>query len=173
MRPPTFSDLISRIHESLKNPGSIAYSEAMKKLNEKWIWGFTGLLYIPFEGVFIEDNPRVEGNKLKMDRSNLTKRLERKDPSVRFVELGFIINYLTDSCIDKHPLIKGLAGEEGAAKLEQISFKYTGYSCIHSLDELKKPFAAVTSLASYSSGKNLDIDCLSGTKAKEKGYCLI
>jgi hypothetical protein len=34
-------------------------SQTASSLKNRWLWGFTGALYVPREGIFIEDNPSV------------------------------------------------------------------------------------------------------------------
>ena len=81
---------------------------------------FTETLYVS-NGVYIQDRPDF----LRfMDESDLIKRLERNDSSVRFVPFGFKIGEMTCSELAKNPFVIGLSGEEGAQKLAEVSGKY-------------------------------------------------
>jgi hypothetical protein len=89
-----------------------------------WLWMFTGNLYVPNEGVYIQDNPPVIDKEIHMKKEELVEKLESGDRSVRFVPFGFKIEEQTPSELEKNPYIVGLVGEEGAEKLAEIVEKY-------------------------------------------------
>lgn len=112
---------------------------------------FTGTLDVEGEGTYIQDFPEIRDDKVFMKKSDLIKKLELNDPSVRFVPYD---GYDNRSLGDKktNNLLKGLAGEEGAEKLAYIAssigkmkiseFCFGGYS---------KSFSGLTSISYYTS----------------------
>ena len=95
------------------------HSEDIMPLMKKgWFWTNNSLLWIP-EGVYIEDNPRIEGNQVyRMNKRDLKQRVDNKDENVRYVP------YASHSKLDKEEFLIGLAGEEGAKKLVKVTDKH-------------------------------------------------
>ncbi len=84
------------------------------------LWMFTGNLYSPRGGAYIQDDPPIINKRISMTKSELVKKLELSDTSVRFISPGYKTGELTPSEIAKHPYIKGLATQEGAEKLAEL-----------------------------------------------------
>ncbi len=122
LRVPTFAETVSLVYASLNFNGECHNEAARLAINPVfWLWASTANLYSREEGVYVQDNPRIEESELIMNRETLLKKLEQKDSSVRFVPFGFKERELTPRELEKHPLIVALAGEEGAEKLSQIA----------------------------------------------------
>jgi len=133
-RMPTLTESVSIIHAALHYPevhqnSSIqTYRELItNKLYEgRWIAGNTGILYIPGEGLYVKDDPRVEittdclrAIEILMKKEDLEARLKEGDRRVRFVPDGYEVENLKEG-VRTNPAIVGLVGQEGAKKLAEI-----------------------------------------------------
>ncbi len=108
---------------------------------------FTGILY-SMEGMFIEDNPKIEGaptsiftSGVVMDLSDLEKRLKDGDPNVRYVPYGCKSGYQTPEEFLENPLARVLVGEEGVEKLAEIGrelFASRGKKVLWSIEPKKE-----------------------------------
>ncbi len=128
LKQPTVAQMTSLIYACFKNHKDKHAHEIIRLMKNHLLWGFTGNLYVPNEGVYIQDNPKIEKRELVMDKKDLIKKLESNDSSVRFVPFGFKLESQSALELSKNPYIIGLAGEDGADKLAQIADMYQGTS---------------------------------------------
>ncbi|HIH17208.1 MAG TPA: hypothetical protein HA282_05120 [Nanoarchaeota archaeon] len=128
---PTMEQIASFLHEAWQDPKE-EYSRSMiSKLGTNFLLTFNGLLYVPNEGVYIQDRPEIVWeqmpnsdhfwHKVSMERSDLDKKLEANDPSVRFVPFGYKMGVQSYGELASNPFVQALAGEEGAEKLARVS----------------------------------------------------
>ena len=121
---PTMTQTASLVNTAFNSEDK--YSNEIKEImRTNWLWAFTGILYVPKEGAYIQDLPEVKNGKPFMEKSDLVKKLEENDPSVRFVPFGFKINEMTPRELAKNKFIIGLTGEEGADKLAETAGKFS------------------------------------------------
>ncbi len=160
---PTMSHNTSLIHAAWQNPKEKYSKEIINILRDNWLRCFNGILYEPNEGAYIQDTPEIRNNRLIMNKLDLIKRLESNDSSVRFVPFGYKIGELSSyKDLENHPLVIGLAGEEGAQKLAEAStnFKYRPY--VWGFDSVDEPLIRVASLGGvlgvYGNGWVGDLD---------------
>ena len=123
---------------------------------EQWhLWGFTGNLYLPKRGskgiVYIQDNPEIRNGKPFMEESELIKKLEAGDPSVRGpVQLGYKTGEISSSELAEHPYILALVrGEPGAEELKRFADEHYDNLCLYSFDSVRQPLIRLSAL--YSS----------------------
>ncbi len=157
---PTMEQTASLVHVAWQNPEEKYSKDIINKLKNSWLWAFNGLLYIPQVGVYIQDRPKIEGGKAVMDRSELVKKLEANDPSVRFVPFGFKREYQTAMELEKNHFVQALAGEEGAEKLAEIVDKYKKHPYVYAFDsnDINEPTIRVAALGSgWDFGVRLDV----------------
>ena len=77
---------VSLVHSAFNSDDK--YSKVIKgRMKNKWLWGFTGTLYVPNKGTYVQDNPEIRNGNIFMEESELIKKLEENDISVRFVPL--------------------------------------------------------------------------------------
>jgi len=121
--PPTMAETISLIYGAF-NSNNFYSREIRDMFTRRRIWGFTGNLFVPDEGVYIQDSPEICDGKLVMNKSDLVKKLEANDKNVRFVPFGYKIGDQTPRELRENQYILALAGEEGAEKLAKIANKH-------------------------------------------------
>ena len=144
---PTMAQTISLVHAAF-NSGD-KYRDEIKSIMESgWLWAFTGSLYIPNKGVYTEDVPRRRNNMPLMKEHELIRRLEKNDPSVRFVPFGFKVGEMSLRELADNGYVKALAGEESAEKLAEVASKFRGNPILFSLDNTKEPTTRVSALGS-------------------------
>lgn len=160
LQRPTYAQTASLVHASWQNKDNKYSQEIIKILKNNWFWGFNGILYVPNEGAFIEDNPKVVCNRVSMDKSALVKRLEAKDSSVRFVPFGFKTREQSAKDLAKNAFVIALAGEEGAEKLAEVAGNYSAKPYVNSTNKTDEEIANVSALdADYLyGGDRLDVD---------------
>ena len=157
---PTTAETVSFIHPAFTSAKEEKeFSEIKSIMKNQWLWCSTGILRVPKEGAYIEDNPKVNGKELIMDKSELVKRLEANDSSVRFVPFGFKTGLMTSRELEKNAYIRALAGDEGAEKLADIADKFKSNPYLFSFDSVNRPVKRVSSLDSgwYLDGDGLDV----------------
>src|SRR3989344_1257429 len=72
LREPTFSENISLVHASWQNPDNQYSKQVINLLRTNLFLGFTGILYAPKKGAYIQDHPKVAGNIIVlMDKRDL------------------------------------------------------------------------------------------------------
>ncbi len=157
LEKPTMSQTASLVNSAFNSDEK--YSNEIKKLvKEKWLWAFTGILYVPSEGAYIQDIPKIKNGMPYMDKSDLVKKLEEKDSSVRFVPFGFQIESMKTSELAKNKFVQALASEEGADKLAEIADKFDKNPYLwsfKSVDELTTRVSAL--LSDWGSDRGLDV----------------
>ena len=119
---PTLAQTVSLVHTAFNSDD--VYSEEIKKRIKDGVLAFTGVLYVPNKGVYFEDDPKVSFGMPKMKESELIKKLEKNDPSVRFVPFGFKVCWITSEELRKNKYVIGLVGEESADKLADIAGRF-------------------------------------------------
>ena len=156
---PTLSETISLVHAAFHSNDK--YSMEIRKLmNDQWLWGFTGIHYIPLEGAYIEPHPRIKNGMPFMEKDDLVRRLEAHDPAVRFVPFGFRTGEMPPLELAKNPFIQALAeGEEGAEKLAEIADYHRNKPCLWSFESVDEPTTRVSALHSNWVGvRRLDVN---------------
>jgi len=160
---PTFAETISLIYAAWKNPTNEFSKEILNLLNRRLLWVYTGNLYIPNKGVYIQHNPNIKSGELDMEESDLEKKMKEGDATIRFVNFGFEIKELTKEEIYNHPYIMAMAGKEGAEKLAEIRELY-GQFYLFSFRNVNKVMKTVSTIYSsqekilFMSGANLGIN---------------
>lgn len=130
---PTMAETASLVHQAFLARDEPEFSKIIDIMKNEWLMAFTGLLYIPWAGhsefnggIFVQDNPEIKFGLPFMDKSELVKKLEANDPSVRFIPFGFKKGKMSRE-LAKSPYIIALAGEEEAEKLAEIADEYDEY----------------------------------------------
>ena len=156
---PTMKQTASLIYDAWQNPAEKYSKDIIGKLRTNWLWGFNGLLYVPKEGVYIQDRPEVQNGRVVMNQEDLVKKMESNDESVRFVPFGFKRESQSSLELAKNPFVQALAGEEGADKLAQVSENYKIKPFVWALENINSPQIRVASLDSvrYFVGDRLDV----------------
>ncbi len=156
LHKPTLAQTASLVNTAFNSDDR--YSQEIKELMKKgWLWGFTGVLYVPKEGAYFEDNPKVKDGKPYLERSDLIKKLEKKDPSVRFTPFGFKLGEMTPKELRKNQFIIGLAGEEGADKLAEVAGKHRLNPVVYGFDSVQNIETRVSALDSGRNADGLDV----------------
>lgn len=147
LRTPTMAQTASLVNTAFNSDDR--YSEEIKQLmKDSGLWAFTGILYVPGEGAYIQDYPEVKEGKPYMEKSDLVSKLEKKDPSVRFAPFGFKINEMTPKELAKNKFVIALAGEEGADKLAEVAGKHNINPYLWSFESVDKLETKVSALCS-------------------------
>ncbi len=148
LQTPTMSQTASLVHEAF-NSDDNKYSQGIKKImKDACLWGFTGNLYIPNKGVYIQDNPEIRDGRVVMDESELVAKLEADDETVRFVPFGYETKNMSASELAKNPYLVALAGEEGADKLAEVAGKHKKIPYLWSFKSVDRPTTRVSRLSS-------------------------
>jgi|SRR3989344_1453710 len=162
LEKPTMAQTASLVHAIFDSDGRY-FNEVKDKLNTNWLWAFTGVLHIPEEGVYIQDDPETRYGLPFMKKSKLVRILEqetnKKVKTVRFVPFGYKDGEQTLRELEKNPYIVGLAGEDGAEKLAIVAGKFKFDPCLSSFNSGDKPEIKVSCLRSlFDSSPRLYID---------------
>jgi hypothetical protein len=150
LKCPNFGQTTSLVHNAFNSNDK--YSEEIKQImKDAWFYAFTGNLYIPNKGVYIQDNPKIKEGNIFMEESELVKKLEKNDSSVRFVPFGFKTKTMSALELAKNPYVIGLTGsEENADKLAQIADKHKIIPHLWSFKKVDEKLARVSKLDAYS-----------------------
>ena len=146
LQRPTYAQTASLAHTAWQNQDNKYSQEIIKLLKSNWFWGFNGILYVPKEGAFIEDAPKVVDGRVSMDKSALVKRLEAGDKAVRFAPFGFKTGEQSAKDLAKNAFIIALAGEEGAEKLTEVAGKYSAKPYVNSYNKIDQETVRVPAL---------------------------
>ena len=158
LEKPTIAQTASLVNSAFNSNDKYS-QEIQKLLKEKWLWAFTGILYVPNEGAYIQDNPEKRNEKPFMEKSSLVKLLEAKDPSVKFVPFGFKTEKMSPSELARNEFVIALAGEEGADKLAETASKFRNPPYLWSFKSVDEAVTSVSALYSYwYSVHRLDVD---------------
>ena len=142
------ASLLYRVYDN-KDPNykSPEFSHIRKRMKSNWIWAFTGTLWAP-EGAYIQDDLETREGMPFMEKSELVKKLESKDPSVRFVPYGFKTGSMSSLELSKNSYVIGLVGEEGADKLARVADTFQRKPYLYTLTNVTEPQTRVTALNS-------------------------
>ena len=157
LNAPIMSQNASLVYAAWQNPKERYSREIIDTLKNRLLWSYNGILYVPKEGAYIKAHPEVKNDKIVMNKSDLVKKLEENDSSVKFVSFGFKIGELTARELAKNKFIRGLAGEEGAEKLAEVSTNYKHHPFLFSFDKLDEELIRVAALYSYWSDDRLNV----------------
>ena len=148
LRTATMAETASLVQGAFNS--SDKYSEEIKGLmKDRYLWAFTGTLYVPNKGAYIQDAPETRNGMPFMDESDLIKRLESGDSSVRHVPFGYKTESMSPLELGKNPYVIALAGEEGAEKLAQVADKHKRQpSYLRSFESVSEPLTRVSTLSS-------------------------
>jgi hypothetical protein len=179
LKTPTMAESASLVHTAFNSDDK--YSNEIKgTMKDRYLWAFTGTLYVPNRGAYIQDNPQISNGMPYMDSSELERKLEAKDPSVRFVPFGFDIESMSPMQLGKNPYVIALAGEEGAEKLAEVADMFKQKPYLWSFESVDEPLTRVSALSSdwgfdrglYVDGNNRGDDrgghAFGGRSAREK-----
>ena len=152
LRPANMAETASLVHAAFNSDDK--YSEEIKQImKDRWLWVFTGALYTPKLG-YIQDNPETRNGMPYMDESDLIKKLEAKDPSVRTFNYGYKTGKMSPAELVRNEYVQALAGEEGAEKLADVASKFKQNPYLYSFESVDKPLTRVSALDS-----GWDLDC--------------
>ena len=155
LKPATMAETASLIHAAFnsENPFSEEIRELMKN---KYILAFTGSLCLPknpnkkyHNGALIKDNPETRDGMPFMDESELVKKLESNDKSVRFIPFGYKTESMSSLELAKNPYVVALAGQDGAEKLAEVADKHQRQPYLGSFKSVEQPLTRVSALDSY------------------------
>ena len=162
LQAPTMAQTASLVHDAFNSDDK--YSQGIKKImKDAWLWEFTGNLYIPNKGVYVQDDPEVRNGMPFMDESALVEKLEAEDSSVRFVPFGYKTGHMSALELAKNSYVIALAGEDGADKLAEVADKHKRSPYLWSFKSVSEPTTRVSGL---DSGRGFDVrlgvrgDCL-------------
>jgi len=165
---PTMAETASLVHAAF-NSDDERSKKIIKLMEDKYLWAFTGILYVPNKGAYIQDDPKIRNGMPYMEESDLVKKLEENDPSVRFVSFGYQIEYLTLKEIGKNKFIIGLAGEEGTQKLAEVAGKHKNNPHLWSFESVDNPLIRVSIVVSdwglFDHRLGVDADCYGDAKS--------
>ena len=152
LEQPTMAQNAELVDAAWQNPKEKYSSDIISTLRNNWLWGFNGLLYVPNEGIYVQDRPEVRDGRVYMDYNNVSEKLGVKDPSVRFVAFDeFKGESQTSLELSRNRFVQALAGEEGAYKLAKVADKYNSKPYVWALKE-KDVSQLTTKVASLDSG---------------------
>lgn len=105
-----------------------------------------------------------------MDESDLVRKLESHDSSVRFVPFGFKVEEMSSADLARNNYIIGLAGQEGAEKLAEVAGKFKQKPYLWSFASVDNQIMRVSALNSFW---NLDhwLNILGGSNGGDRVGC--
>jgi hypothetical protein len=126
LQAATIAETISLIHGALKSKSQHSI-DLIYSVSHIFLLGDTGMLYVPQEGIYIQDSPISKFGFIQMDQSELEAKITEGDPSVRYIQRSsgdfeFYGGSDGKSALElsENSLAIALVGEEGAYKLAQI-----------------------------------------------------
>jgi len=120
---PTMAETVSLVHAAFNSDGD--YNKKIKDvIKDRFLCAFTGTLFVPNKGAYVQDRPELRDGRIFMEESELVKKLEENDSSVRFVPFNYRTGEMTPLELARNSYIIALAGEEGAEKLSEVSDKF-------------------------------------------------
>ena len=144
---PTMGETASLLH-SVFQEDEKEFSEIRDLMKNRWLWVFTGTLYVPNKGAYVQDSPKIKDGMPLMEESELVKKLEDNDPTVRHAPFGFKTRAMTPIQLARNPYVIALAGEEGAEKLAQVADKHKNRPYLCGFDSVDSPATRVSALLS-------------------------
>lgn len=125
LRMPIISELVSLVHDSMKNRDHEKAKEVIRKLRRHWFVGDTGILSVS-DGIFVQDYLNLKAGRISMDEKTLKDRLgkhEEKgvvfsdDMTVRFFHHKFKKEPQSPSAfLNNSGTVALVGGEENAEK---------------------------------------------------------
>ena len=153
---PTMAETVSLVYAVFDSDSQ--YGQEIKGIiRREWMWAFTGTVYVPNEGAFIQDDPEIKCGMYHMDIGDLVQRLNAGDHSVRFVPFGYKVGEMSPSELAKNPYVIGLVGEEGAENLARIASKYHNNPYLRDFEFVGRNTARVSALFSGIANLGLNI----------------
>lgn len=154
---PTMAQTVSLVHTAFNSDDK--YSKEIKDImRNKWLWAYTGILYVPNKGAYIQDDPQIKNAMPYMDQNELERKLYSNDPTVRFVPFGYKTGEMTPIQMAKNPFVIVQAGQEGAQKLSEVADKFKRKPYLYSFDSVVKPITRVSALNSdWDFGSRLNV----------------
>jgi hypothetical protein len=169
LKAPTMAETVSLVYSAFNSQDR--HSEEIKKIMEgRYFLAFTGNLYVPSKGVYIQDNPALNNGKLIMEEGDLVKKLESNDSSVRYVPFGFNTGEQTSRELERNSYITALAGEEGAEKLAEIADFYKEKPYVFSFNSVNKLTSRISALFAYWYGHRLSVCGVGHVGGRGGGY---
>ena len=144
---PTMSQITSLAHTSFNSDDKYS-KEIVQLMKNAYLRGFTGSHYVPRKGAYIQDDPQIRNGMPFMDESELVRKLEANDPSVRFVPFGFKVEEMTPTHLAENKYVQALVGEEGAEKLAEMASKRRINPVLYSFESVDEPLTRVSALVS-------------------------
>ena len=156
LKRPTMAETASLVHAAFNSDNKYS-TEIGDIIRQAWLWAFTGTLYVPNEGAFIQDDPEIRDGMPFMDRGSLEQRINAKDPSVRHVPFGYKVGEMSPLELAKNPYVIGLAGEEGAEQLARVADKYSDKPYLWSFESVDGNVIRVSALNSGDLDRRLSV----------------
>jgi len=171
-RMPTMPELVPLVYASLENQDYDTAKNIVENLRRNWLTGNTGILYVPPEGMFVQDNPDLRDGRISMNQEVLEARLgsheERgvvfsDDKSARFTPYEFVRGEQSSLTLSENPgVIALVGGEEKAEKLARASEHYKTKSYFWALDKVDSPQIRVAGLLPDSFNGRLSVGAYDG-----------
>ena len=139
------AETASLVHAAFNSDDSYS-TEIKHTMRQTWLWAFTGTLFVPKEGAFIQDYPETRNGMPFMDQSDLEQKLNANDPNVRFVPFGYPVGEMTPAQLAQNAYAIELAGEEGAEKLAKVAEKFRDIPYLHSFESVDENDTRVSAL---------------------------
>ena len=153
--PPPMAETASLVYAAFQGDEQ-ELQDIRQTMKNRWLWAFTGTLYVPNKGVYIQDHPEIRNGMPFMQEVDLVAKLESNAPGVRFVPFGFKTEDMTSHELSKNAYVIALAGEEGADKLAEIADRHkVKKPYLWSFESIDEPLASVSALYSYLGGRGL------------------
>ena len=167
----TSAQMVSLIYAAWQNPKERYQAEIINIFKNYLLLTFTGNLYLPGKGVYLQDRPEIRIGNVIMEESNLLKILASdsfdeggvtfsKDRSVRFVPFGFKIGEQRSKELAKNPYAIAFAGgQESAEKLAEAASNFNYNSSVwQNLENLKRCVVRSSVIHSVIPHQKLHID---------------
>ena len=157
LKGPTMAETVSLVYSAFDSSTNRYSTEIKEIMAKELLWAFTGTLYVPNKGAYIQDDPEIKNGMPFMEESGLIKKLEARDSSVRFVRFGYQVGEMSPLQLAKNPYVIAFAGEEGAEKLAEVSDKYKYKSFLWSFESVDEITTRVSAL-DFDFGRRLSVD---------------
>ena len=148
LRKLNMAETVSLTYQMLNSNDVHKNEEIEEIMRTHRLLAFTMAMYVPKKGVYLQDLSEFRGDTLSMNESELIRKLESGDPSVRFTPFGFKVGSQSSVELARNPFIIDLAGEEGAEKLGEMSGKYGIEPYLWSFESVNEPLIRVSALSS-------------------------
>ncbi len=146
LKPATMAETASLAHAAFNSDDNHS-KEIRKIMKERGLWAFTGTLYTPKLG-YVQDNPETREGMPYMDESDLVKKLEAGDSSVRTFNYCFKTGEMSPGELAKNEYVQALAGDEGAEKLAELAGRHESQPYLWGFKSVSKPETRVSALFS-------------------------